>query len=61
MAKFRLWKSRWLGPAIDEWQTLDMVVRRGVACVWRLRPDGTLEYRPMSDAESEGYMSVTAW
>lgn len=61
MRRFRLWRSRWFGPAIGVWQADRPVVRKGLYCAWRILPDGSRDFRLLTDAELEDYLQMTAW
>lgn len=61
MRRFRLWRSRWFGPPVGVWQTETPVARKGYYCAWRILLNGGLDYRLLTDEETEQYLQMTAW
>lgn len=56
--KFRLW---WFKSLIGTWQTLDPQWYDGVLYAWRLNPDGTYDWRTLTEDEETEYVSAVAW
>jgi hypothetical protein len=61
LIRFRLWRSRWFGPAIGQWQPLNPCHRDGRLASWRLMADGSYEYRPLTADEEAEYVRSIGW